>query len=197
MDDTLKTKICTRCPEQGPQPVTAFHKHRRHKDGYTSHCKACLAAYRALHTADIRRRRKVYYAAHRDEELANNARWRTAHPDAYLAAVKRWMVEHPDEQAALKRKANRMREARKKALPYEDIDEQAIYMRDRGICQLCHERVSLRFKAPHPRSKSFDHVIPTSEGGPTTMQNMVLVHRGCNSRKGNRHIIAQQQRLFG
>jgi 5-methylcytosine-specific restriction endonuclease McrA len=197
MDDPLKTKICSKCPEKGPQPRTAFHKHRGRKDGYNSICKACNAQYYATHLPQIRNRRKAYYAAHREEELASNGRWRKDNPDAYLAAVQRWIAEHPKQHKALKRKASRVREARKKTVQIEDIDEAAIYARDRGICQLCHKPVSLKWESPDPRSKSLDHVIPLSEGGPHTMQNLVLFHRGCNSRKGNRHRIPQQQRLFG
>src|SRR4051794_39156886 len=31
-----------------------------------------------------------------------------------------------------------------------------------------------------------DHVVPRSEGGPSTLDNFVLCCRSCNSRKGNR-----------
>jgi 5-methylcytosine-specific restriction endonuclease McrA len=38
----------------------------------------------------------------------------------------------------------------------------------------------------HPKSKSFDHVIPLAKGGPHSMDNVKLSHFGCNSRKGAR-----------
>ena len=56
---------------------------------------------------------------------------------------------------------------------------QVIYDRDAGICHLC--RLPVRRE-----DASVDHVIPLSKGGPSTMANLKLAHRRCNSAKGNR-----------
>jgi len=52
-----------------------------------------------------------------------------------------------------------------------------VVRRDGQICQKCHESV-------RDDEVEFDHVIPFSKGGTTTVENLKLVHRQCNRRKG-------------
>jgi hypothetical protein len=53
-----------------------------------------------------------------------------------------------------------------------------VVRRDGQICQTCFE--------PVPDNQvEFDHVIPYSKGGTTTADNLKLVHRECNRKKGN------------
>jgi hypothetical protein len=52
-----------------------------------------------------------------------------------------------------------------------------VVRRDGQICQKCHE--------PVPDNEvEFDHVIPFARGGRSTVDNLRLVHRECNRRKG-------------
>lgn len=53
-----------------------------------------------------------------------------------------------------------------------------VVRRDGQICQICHTAV------PDNQVK-FDHVIPFSRGGPTTADNLRLVHADCNVEKGD------------
>lgn len=54
-----------------------------------------------------------------------------------------------------------------------------IYARDRDICQYCAEQL--------PRSElNLDHVMPRSQGGKTTWENVVCSCVECNLRKGGR-----------
>ena len=46
-------------------------------------------------------------------------------------------------------------------------------------CAICHEEVA-------PDDVSIDHTIARHNGGPTTRENLQLVHKRCNSRKGAR-----------
>lgn len=42
----VRTKVCTRCPERGPQPLDAFPKKKTNKrDGRGPWCKECQRAY--------------------------------------------------------------------------------------------------------------------------------------------------------
>lgn len=53
-----------------------------------------------------------------------------------------------------------------------------VVRRDGQICQACFE--------PVPDDQvEFDHIIPYSKGGTNTADNLKLVHRECNRRKGN------------
>jgi len=53
-----------------------------------------------------------------------------------------------------------------------------VFLRDRGRCHLCGERVRWL-------DASRDHVVPRSRGGATTWQNIRLAHRACNSVRGD------------
>lgn len=53
-----------------------------------------------------------------------------------------------------------------------------VLRRDNQICQVCHENVK-------DDEIEFDHVIPYSKGGPTTVENIRLLCRQCNRKKTN------------
>jgi len=53
-----------------------------------------------------------------------------------------------------------------------------VVRRDGQICQKCHN--------PVPDCEvEFDHIIPFSKGGRSTVENLRLVHRDCNRKKSN------------
>lgn len=54
-----------------------------------------------------------------------------------------------------------------------------VYTRDRGRCQYCDRKVA------RPEA-TFDHVVPRSQGGPTSWENVVIACHPCNQRKGGR-----------
>jgi len=54
-----------------------------------------------------------------------------------------------------------------------------IYARDRGICQYCGQDLRCQ-------EITYDHVIPKSQGGETSWDNVVTCCLECNSRKGGR-----------
>ncbi|WP_370531392.1 HNH endonuclease [Nakamurella sp. PAMC28650] len=53
--------------------------------------------------------------------------------------------------------------------------KQAVWARDRGACAHCGAGTALEF----------DHVIPLSRGGATTVNNLQILCQPCNSRKSN------------
>lgn len=55
-----------------------------------------------------------------------------------------------------------------------------ILLRDRGICQLCHEPVRLDVPHDHPDAPQVDHIVPWSHGGTDDDRNLRLTHRRCN-----------------
>jgi 5-methylcytosine-specific restriction endonuclease McrA len=54
-----------------------------------------------------------------------------------------------------------------------------IFARDREICQYCGTQ-------PGRAQLTMDHVVPRSQGGATTWENVVTACRECNHRKGGR-----------
>jgi hypothetical protein len=54
-----------------------------------------------------------------------------------------------------------------------------VVRRDSQICQDCGELVK-------DNEVEFDHIIPFSKGGTSTVENLRLVHRSCNRRRSNK-----------
>jgi len=53
-----------------------------------------------------------------------------------------------------------------------------VVRRDGQICQKCNNPVL-------DNEVEFDHIIPFSRGGESTMENLRLIHKDCNRRKSN------------
>jgi CRISPR/Cas system Type II protein with McrA/HNH and RuvC-like nuclease domain len=54
-----------------------------------------------------------------------------------------------------------------------------------GLCALCGDDLKLA-------EATFDHIIPKSKHGPSTIDNLQLAHRSCNNKKGDK-IVAPLQ----
>jgi hypothetical protein len=75
------------------------------------------------------------------------------------------------------------------------IEIRGLGERDGWRCHLCKRKVNPTVEWPHPRSPSFDHLIPISAGRPDDPTNLALAHLGCNMRRGTRG--TAQLLLFG
>lgn len=71
-----------------------------------------------------------------------------------------------------------------------------IFERDRWRCHLCRRKVKSETLWPDPLSASLDHLVPLSEGGAHSRENVALAHLQCNVRKGNR-AAGEQLALIG
>lgn len=76
----------------------------------------------------------------------------------------------------------------------ERINFDDLLIRDGPLCQICGEYMD--WQTGRYRSRvSLDHIIPISQGGTHTMDNVRLVHLSCNSRKSDRpaHVLCRDQ----
>lgn len=75
-----------------------------------------------------------------------------------------------------------------KAKPLKSAERKAIYIRDRGKCQLCHVDVKFGGINSSPfeliASGQIDHIFPRSRGGQNNKENLRLLCLTCNSQKG-------------
>ncbi len=55
-----------------------------------------------------------------------------------------------------------------------------------AVCHLCLRAIRLDLPPRHPDGPTRDHVVPTSKGGPDTLENSRPAHGRCNYRRGNR-----------
>ena len=83
----------------------------------------------------------------------------------------------------MRRRRNADRNARRRAEKHgvltNNISRDEIRRRDCETCYLCNRFVSVHEMA-------IDHVVPLVQGGTHTLDNLRLVHRACNSKKGAR-----------
>ena len=139
------------------------------------------AEYMSLHKDERRTYWVEYYAVNKDVVLAKSAAW--------YAENKHDVNKKGVERRRRDGTQNAHYYAQRSAGKVERVSLDVLFERDKGICSLCHDRVKRS-------DASRDHVVPLSRGGDHSYQNCVLAHRRCNSRKGNRNNIPQQQRLF-
>ncbi len=86
--------------------------------------------------------------------------------------------------------------ARKKNAFVEEVPFDYIFKRDNGICQICGKKVLKKYKFPHTKSPSIDHIIPLSKNGKHSKKNCQLTHWGCNNKKSDGSV-GSKLRLFG
>jgi HNH endonuclease len=196
-------------------------KEKAAKPAQVAKRKAYKAAYHVRHAAKINARSIQWVRDHREQFHLRQKRYRTRHKDridAYNAVYRttnRALCRLREQRSRLKnrnyyalkrqlwQRLNRnkvaeyehKRRALAKSIPYiEEVDIAVLFVRDRGMCSICHKRVR-RFKDGSIEG-SRDHIIPvTIPGSEHSYKNMALAHTWCNSRKGNR-AIPQQMRLF-
>lgn len=151
---------------------------------YEAH-KAELAAYqRAWHAARPTYNRDYlrghpgayqrYAAKHSEYYKEKSRRFRQANPDY----GRLWAQAHPAFVAA--------KNARRRSQLVGYVDPQAVFERDRWICQICLAAVDRTLSGRHRLGPTLDHVIPLSKGGAHSYKNCQLAHKACNSSKGAR-----------
>lgn len=75
---------------------------------------------------------------------------------------------------------------RRKAVKFS---RENVYARDKGCCQYCRRKV--------PRHEAtYDHVVPRSQDGKTTWENIVIACVACNQSKGGRRPEQAKMRLL-
>jgi 5-methylcytosine-specific restriction endonuclease McrA len=113
-------------------------------------------------TDKMREQARASYARHREQRMAD---------------VREWQRKNAEKRREISRLAAARRKARKLQQFIEDIDMQALILRDEGYCGICGESL------PGP-DFHIDHIVPLSRGGEHSMRNVQLAHPSCNVRKG-------------
>jgi hypothetical protein len=182
---------CRKCGAS--KPITKFTKHTRSPTGFIQPCRACTSAsaktWAHSHPHSIKATKRKYLSNERNraKHNAGTQKWHANNPKKVAASLQKYARNNKAKIAAKIAK----RQARIRNAPIrETVSLDVLWKRDKGTCQLCFTKIRRKTE------RSMDHIIPVSEGGEHSYRNTVLAHRSCNSRKGNRHNIAQQQRLF-
>ncbi len=124
-------------------------------------------------------------------------------PDPYKTTNRKLMGKHrrcldcrkaQRAQSDAGRGSHKAKQRREVIKAGEKITFNDLLVRDGPLCQICGNYMD--WHAGRYRSRvSLDHIIPISQGGTHTMDNVRLVHLSCNSRKSNRpaHVLCRDQ----
>lgn len=203
-------KKCSRCEVR--KPVSAFSRRKAAKDGLQAWCSACMAekardrraaspeavrAYNASYRAergDIARQATANWRARNPERVAEQKRkWARANRDAIRASEQRNAARRSASLKAWKA-ANRERvreyQRKRRAAGYGgvlgEVDGEALWAAQAGLCGLCGKPIDMTLAWPDPQSISLDHRKALSVGGLHETENCQWVHLLCNLKKGNR-----------
>lgn len=61
---------------------------------------------------------------------------------------------------------------------------EAVAEKTEELCGICGKPIDMALRAPHPLSRSIDHVVASSMGGSQGMDNLQIAHLVCNISKG-------------
>ena len=180
-----------------------FPVHPANKRYRRGSCRACWNAHirlrisrdrdahlekrRALYHLDIekgRSRCRAYYHG-------NASRIKAQHRGKYgtdecREAARRYRLEHLDHYRILHRAASAKRRALKAGASVGPVNYAVIKERDGMICHICGQKVSEGSSVElggRGNVLSFDHLMPLSQGGSHTEQNLAVAHQRCNSRR--------------
>jgi 5-methylcytosine-specific restriction endonuclease McrA len=117
---------------------------------------------------------RSYLAANRESLRRYNA-----------AAMRKWRRGHPVAVRKQRNQYDSRRRARIRGNGWEPYDRDAIYVRDLGRCHLCRRPVLLE-------EFSIDHLIPISQGGPDSADNVATAHHLCNTRRGTKALESEE-----
>lgn len=200
MSSSIPHKICNRCGTE--KPLTDFYTRNNSLDGHRKECKACFLAARKehyynrpdrSHVLDRMREysntryqndpeRRKYQAKWLKEQRQNNPRIREMHLKWARAYKKRRRqndrVYFLRERIRRHAQAHRRRAIMRASGTYTPEQWGTLCARYDHRCLCCNEH----------RPLTIDHVVPLSQGGSNTIENLQPLCLKCNLRKGIRSI---------
>lgn len=166
-------------------------------------CKTCWITTNHRNKNDVLLRRREqsrrYRQEHADSFKAAQAKWREKNrerererarlyrkqnPQCVKETARRYNLAHPEK--AIDRCSKRR--ARQTLATVESVQRVVVYERDGGKCHLCGKRVNRKHW-------HLDHIVPLSQGGCHSYQNVAVACPACNQRKYNK-MSQNQLRLF-
>lgn len=142
-------------------------------------CKDCerarSSARYSLQSEECRALKRVYYAANRETVKARTSLYYIEHREERCEQVSRWSKANP----AKDKERHHRRRARKAGCVVSSADLRLVVEKAGGLCQVCGILIPEGLR-------HIDHIIPLSKGGPHAQENLQLLCRTCNCRKGAR-----------
>lgn len=106
--------------------------------------------------------------------------WRKNNLEKARELTRLWQRRNPDK----KQESVTRRRVRQIGNGCEKYSRAAVIKRDNSRCHICGKLVK-------KTELTLDHLIPISQGGPDTFNNVSVAHKSCNSKRGPGRIPAQ------
>lgn len=151
--------------------------------------EAVAASQAAWYQANRDRRAEYlreYHLANRERLVAASRAYYEAHKDEHRARDRAWKLANADKVREMARLHQQNRRALKMGAAIGEIDLDALWEEQRGICALCGHPIDRAIPWPDRLSASVDHIVPLSKGGAHAQHNLQWTHLGENSAKGAR-----------
>lgn len=155
-------KVCRHCDKNKKQ--SEYYRHSSTPDGLHYNCKECC---KLINQASYLKKKesRTNYQRKRYAKTTTGAPPKKVRRKRNASGKRKYSIQHA-------------RRARELGLDADDtISVHELFKRDKGICQICKNRVG-------PSEASIDHIVPISKGGPHTWDNVQLSHESCNYKKG-------------
>lgn len=157
--------------------------------------RAYAKLYREVNKERLAHQKREYYLLNRAEFIAGASRRYKKNPDVAKARVADWVKKHPERRSKInsdyaKRNRdktatnwrNRIARLRGNGGRHSAADIANLLRRQGGICTGCKADISKSFEV--------DHIMPLSKGGSNGPENLQLLCRSCNRRKGAKVLAA-------
>ncbi len=139
------------------------------------HAASMVAWYKA-HPGWMNHYQKAHRARRPEYHAARNATWRAANRGRMVEWARAWQKAHPERTREARRLHNQRRRARARGTQNDRVRVDILYARDGGRCGICKQAVARI-------AVSLDHVVPLSQGGTHTAENLQISHLVCNVRR--------------
>lgn len=139
--------------------------------------KAHDAAYRARNAKKVSESKERYRLANLEKVREAKARWRRENPEKMRSARIAWQKQNPDKKQVYRE--NRRAVERGAAGKLSPGIAERLYAQQIGACNACRVQLCGKYE--------IDHILPLALGGSHADENLQLLCRTCNRRKGKKH----------
>lgn len=160
-------------------------------------CSECGSVFRATNNLQktcgtacgIERRRRLPYRTHSRICAKCQKPFRAGRRTQSLCVLcSQREIRRRRRQMGLDDRGKHAKRAKRAGVPYvRGISGIKVFRRDGWRCHICKQRTPKHLQGKNqPRSPELDHIIPISQGGSHTWDNVACACRECNGRKSNR-----------
>lgn len=200
-------KTCSKCRKT--KAYSEFHKDVSRNDGHRSRCKACLASVNYPRSTEPKvcsacgiQKPADEFASHRRSPDGLDHRCRPCHR---VYKQRRWHSPETREHELRLRREQARRYYANNREAYLERQRRASRVRYRWLnvlgteqdwlCAICGRRMLFTSKRFGWRP-SIDHIVPRSQGGNDSRDNLQAVHQMCNATKAIHTVADAKRRLL-